>query len=934
MLLRLQTIPLLFSTFSLVYSQDNLGLNNGYTKFQVGTLEGQIVKSSQTLASLNSSRSGFDFLPFDFLPQLAFNGAHHLGDITIRYRTAGSEKWTSIDSATARKSVTALDDLGTNVIAAANLLPTLPSGLPLNVTREWLKHGDDLVMRFNITNTATTTVELGSLGLPISINNIFTGRSAEDTQAKCSLADPYIGLDAGYVRVTHLQGTGNALVITPLGSTPFEAWRFLHEPSGAFGYQSQTFEGNYEWQVHSLAWAQNEWNSSVPWNTPTSKKLQPGEEYSVGLRFSIADDVQHIEEAVVRTGTPLAVGIPGYVVPSDSTARLYLNHLSPIKNVDAGGAFTVSKLLSSNTAYKLTPTPSSWGRARVTISYEDGKTQTVHYYITKSAVSALADLGHFFTTSAHYTNTSDPFNRAPSIMTYDREANKVVEQDSRVWIAGLSDEGGTGAYLATAMKQFAQPVANEVSILDEFVHETVVGTLQQNGSFSVVASAFYYEPSAVNFTYDTTLDWGSWTSWNRARAYTTRRAYNYIHPTATYWALYRVARNYPEQKLRADWSWYLGRAVNTTQYCLANKAVNCDYGLVGLMGEWVLGELLEDLKREDMTAEASALEASMRYRANLWETQAVPFGSEMAWDSTGQEGVYYWTKYNLPSQHHLQPPTYKSSSYFNLPTTPPKVINSILAYMPAVAHWGWNGNARRYWDFLYGAKIQQIERQIHHYGSGLNSLPMLHSYEQKPHNNIYALRVGFAGNTAPLTNIDQDGFASAALHSYPELLKWDPYSGDYGQGFLGLSLGQCVYVLRDEQFGDLVFGGDIVDVDGGDSYSNTTNITTTTTTTTSLVIAPKDAIRKRVFIADLGLKIEISAGAIQSVVYDRTAQSVTLTLVPAATSGGMKAREAIVWLKERGDGTLGFTVLGAGRERGGWVVDLTGGRETVGIVRV
>lgn len=27
-----------------------------------------------------------------------------------------------------------------------------------------------------------------------------------------------------------------------------------------------------------------------------------------------------------------------------------------------------------------------------------------------------------------------------------------------------------------------------------------------------------------------------------------------------------------------------------------------------------------------------------------------------------------------------------------------KTINSILGYMPTVAHWGWNGNARRYWD--------------------------------------------------------------------------------------------------------------------------------------------------------------------------------------------------------------------------------------------
>ncbi|KAH6637410.1 hypothetical protein C7974DRAFT_389466 [Boeremia exigua] len=899
MVFRSIAISLLFLTTSFVNGQDDLGVKNGFTTFDAGSLKGNIVKSSQTLASLNSTGNAFDFLPSDRLSQLAFNGAHHLGDITLRYRRGGNA-WTSVDSAAARKPVTALSRLGRGVIAGADLTPTLPSGLPLKVTREWLQYENGLAVRFNITNNGSSSVELGSLGFPVSINNIFTGRTAEETQDKCALADPYIGLDAGYVRVSHLEGTGNALVVTPIGAAHFEAWRFLREPQGNFGYQSQTFEGNYEWQVHSLAYAQNEWNATTPWNQPTSKALQGGEVYSVGLRFSVAEKIQTIEDAVTKAGSPLAIGIPGYVVPADTSARLYINHTSPVKNIDAGGAFTIAKLASANSAYKLTPTASAWGRVRVTISYEDGKTQTVHYKITKAAPSALADMGSFFSTAAYFNDTSDPFNRAPSIMTYDREVNKIVEQDARVWFAGISDEAGTGAYLATAMKQFAQPNAAEVSAVDNFVHETVVGTLQQNGTFGVVASAFYYEPAAVpNYKYQP-FDWGSWTSWDKARAYTTRRAYNYVHPVAAYWSLYRTARNFPETKLRAEWSWYLGRAFNTTQYCLSNRGANCDYALVGLMGEWVFGELLKDLKRENMTREASALETTMRYRANLWETQAIPFGSEMAWDSTGQEGVYYWT------------------DYFNLPKTPSKAISSILAYMPAVAHWGWNGNARRYWDFIYGAKIQQIERQIHHYGSGLNSLPMLHWYEQNPKDNLYALRIGFAGNTAPLTNIDEGGFASAAFHSFPELLKWDPFSGDYGQGFLGLTLGQAVYIVKDSKFGVQAFGGDIDEA---------------RSTASSTVVVPKDAVRKRTFIADLGLKVEISAGAISEIVYDAGTQKLSLTLIPAVSTKALQAKSAIVWLEQPASGTVGFAVAGAQQARGGYVVDLKSGSAKIDITK-
>ncbi|KAF1929017.1 uncharacterized protein M421DRAFT_100731 [Didymella exigua CBS 183.55] len=884
----------------LVQGQDDLGLSNGYTTFAAVSLKGEIVKSSQTLASLNSTGNEFDFLPSDRLGQLAFNGAHHLGDITLRYRTSTGGAWTSIDSASERKPVTALNRTSQGVIAAADLAPTLPSNLPVKVIREWLQYDDDFAVRFNITNDGNETVELGSLGLPVSINNIFTDKSAEDTAAQCALADPYIGLDAGYVRVSHLEGTGNALVITPIGATKFEAWRFLEEPDGNFGYQSQTFEGNYEWQIHTLAYAQNEWNDSVPWNEPTSKTLQNGETYSVGLRFSVAEKIQTIEDTVVKTGSPLAVGIPGYIIPADSSARLYLTHTSPVKKIDAEGAFTITKLSSSDSAYKLTPVPLAWGRARVTIKYEDGKTQTVHYKITKAAPSALADMAHFFSTAAHFNNTSDPFFRAPSIMTYDRSVDKIVEQDERVWFAGISDEAGTGAYLATAMKQSAQPNADEVSVVDEFVHKTMVGTLQQNDTFGVVASAFYYEPGVVNYTYDDSIDWNTWAAWDKARAYTTRRAYNYIHPVATYWSLYRTARNFPDTKLRAEWSWYLGRAFNTTQYCLSDEGANCDYALVGLMGEWVLGELLKDLKRESMTREASALEDSMRFRANHWETQAIPFGSEMAWDSTGQEGVYYWT------------------DYFNFPNTPAKAINSILAYMPTVAHWGWNGNARRYWDFVYGAKIQQIERQIHHYGSGLNSLPMLHSYEQNPKDNLYALRIGFAGNTAPITNIDKGGFASAAFHSFPELLEWDPYSGDYGQGFLGLALGQTVYIVKDSKFGVQAFGGDIDE---------------TTSTASSTVVAPKDAVRKRVFVADLGLKAEISAGAITEIVYNEATQKLGLKIAPAVSDKALRAKSAIVWLEQPGLSTVGFTVAGAKQERGGFAVDLSSGSATVEIIK-
>ena len=86
------------------------------------------------------------------------------------------------------------------------------------------------------------------------------------------------------------------------------------------------------------------------------------------------------------------------------------------------------------------------------------------------------------------------------------------------------------------------------------------------------------------------------------------------------------------------------QAYSTIQYCFSDTEQR-QYSTVGLMGETILYELLVDLRRENMTAEHNALKNNLRMRADLWAQQTVPFGSEMAWDSTGQEGVYLWSRW-------------------------------------------------------------------------------------------------------------------------------------------------------------------------------------------------------------------------------------------------------------------------------------------------
>lgn len=681
-------------TSSALGQDDSLGLSNGYSSLTTQNFKLELAKDAQVLVSLKAAGGTFDFLPLDYLAVRAGNSQYHWGDVTFRYRAVGSTAWIGGDSSRARQPVTSTTGNSNNtfgkVLAASNMANTLPSNTStLAITREWLDVDGDLGLSFTLTNTGTTSLELGSLGFPAEFNNIFTNYTAATTQQQCSLSDPYIGMHAGYIRVAPISGNGAALVVTSLGdSTPLEAYRNLEEPYyDSTAYADQTFEGLYEWQTLSKAWAENEWKAAEPWNEPSSKILAAGESLTFGLKFSLAPDgIRSIDAAVQAQGKPYARGIPGYIIPTDLTAQLLINpgKAGSIAStaVDPAGAFTIASSPSIPNLYTLTPSSTAFGRARVTITYTSGQIQTVHYFLTKPGPASLAALGNFLTTEQYFTDTTDPFGRAPSVISYDHDAKAQVLQDSRVWIAGLSDEAGAGSFLAASMKQAAQPDAKEVGKLEAFVDGVVLKVLQpEAGGFGVRKSVFWYGNPA--YSYSTAIDWGQWWSWKKDVAIGTDRAYNYVHVAALYWALYRAGRGYPGVLKSHPWDWYLKQSYNTVMAAMAQTSSGgwlVGYANNGLMGETVFGELLADLKREGWAAQVSALEASMRARAKRWSTMEDPFGSEMAWDSTGQEGVYYWSK------------------YFGYKDTAAKTLGTVLGFQPTVAHWGWNGNARRYWD--------------------------------------------------------------------------------------------------------------------------------------------------------------------------------------------------------------------------------------------
>lgn len=821
------------------------------TPYRAGDFRLELRTDTGTLARLSpNAEPTFDFVPGGREAERAGDGYVHLGDLNLRVRTPGGA-WQDFASSRRRVPVRKLV-APSGTLAAADITASMGTGFPLKVERRWASEGKAVALRFTLSNPGSSPIEIGGLGMPMVFDNIITDRELETAHAQASFVDPYIGRDAGYLQVTRLNGKGPALLVIPERGTPLEAYRPIAEAGRApvgdiFTDRSprgQTSEGFYDWTVASKGFAEKEWkDAGAQWNTPTSITLAPGETRTFGVRLVQAPSIRGIENTLVQQARPVAVGVPGYVVPTDLDASLFLKSSQPVLKVESepAGALTATPATAVNGWARYRVRSHGWGRARLSITYADNSVQTVQYFITKPLEQAMADLGRFSTTKQWFDDKSDPFHRAPAILTYDREADRIVTQEPRVWIAGMSDEGGGGAWVAAMMKQLDNPDAQEVAKLERLVNETVVGKLQVASgpkAGAVRKSLFYYEPAEHPGYYDAATNWKNWTAWNKKQSGDLGRSYNYPHVAIGHWVLYRLARNHSGLVKAQNWRWYLEHAYQTSVAMMRDAPY---YAQFGQMEGDVFVDILKDLKREGLTSEATEMERLMKGRADHWKTLPYPFGSEMAWDSTGQPEVYAWMR------------------YFGYQPQADATREVILAYDPTIPHWGYNGNARRYWDFLYGGKLPRIERQIHHYGSTLNAVPLFDAFRADPA-DTHLLRVAYGGLLGGITNIDQQGFSSAAFHSYPDKMKWDAYTGDYGMGFFGHAYATGTYLVKDPTFGWLAYGGNL------------------TQQGSTLHVEPKDSARTRLFVAPAGLWLTLEAGKIEAADYDPASGQVTLTL--------------------------------------------------------
>jgi len=663
------------------------------------------------------------------------------------------------------------------------------------------------------------------------------------------------------------------------------------------------------WHGHDTVPVTDHTGFSQPYNAPTSRLLPVGATVSVAVQIFLAENNPRSRNtALAKAKKAVLHAVPGYVIsPEMETPRLYV--LPPqgatVKSVTSSdeSVLQASVLPDSTSKYtQIMLKGTKRGRCRVNIGFDDGTFTQAHYMVLPNFDEQIALVGQHWANDAWLPRDyPDAFGRSASVMPYDRETRERVLDDSRAYDVGLSDDAGGGNPLGFAMKVAHAPRQDEVTRVDDYIKWTLYGVKPDTAkpplkslqirhdepgmeahADGIRMTMYYYNDAAHpsnnfsgHFHYDYKeqakcglygIQGGPNWCMSEYNANATYRAFNFPHHTASYYAMYRAARNHAVLKTHQTWQWYLERAANTT--------IKFGAPQTGVMDGTVFREVLRCLQDEasvqgsdpKWASLAATIEGNMRKRAERFAGEPYPYGSEFSFDTTGQEEVVIWLKHFATSDNQ-----YNAAAK--------RTVDHILSYMRSSPTWPYNGGTRSWGDLGNNGKWMVSSgtpfetRGNLHYRSGLNMIPLIEWFRANP-DDYFLLEIAMGAIAGQLANIDDKGAPSMMLHMLPHVAEFDPHSGDFGLGFFGHTLEAGSYLVHHKDFGNVCFLCDLTPVQNS----------------SELTLAPRDSYRQRVYLEPLGLYLVAEAGTFESITVDLNNRRLEVNFVEASSHSSFTTR--------------------------------------------
>ena len=761
------------------------------------------------------------------------------GDIVLKARLAGETAW--------RAMHTFLSDDVRSVTYDDDSITTRYEGSSVN--RGGLQHlyieqryafrgnpqsGDAILWTITLHNTSEQQLEIGELGLPITLNtnyNIgdekqgFNHRSVASTKyvfEQRVIESSFVSGHSSYVLATRASGKGDHLLIVPQDDTALEAISGY----GLFPDTEMMTGAGSMFYLFSEATAEEPW-----YNGHRSLTLAPDERRTFSFILCRATDYADVSEKLYQNGNVAVKIVPGMVLPLGTTAHLLLRSKKPITAIETADGIDVEPVAAVGDRHTYTVCLTAMGEQKVTIRYGDSEWTHLLFKGIAEIEGLMKARAKFIVENQRVEDPDDLCHYSFRIWNNEDE-RLIVEAEAP---CGSIDMGGSddrcfAPPVFLAGKNAYYPDEREIHALDEFIEKFLYGKLQNKDNYQVLNSLIGLRP-------------GSWRRWDYVW-----RIYNYPHVYNIYYQMYRITLLHGIKTSREP-LWYLNLAYNTALASYLDSTYESVYETKNYidyhrgnmskthapMGSPILERLLKSLKSEGMDTEYRTLREAIAGCLPFFLEEEYPFASEYCFDHASKAALYYLAQ--VADDASLKQ----------------RVVATILASRDATPMW-----------FSYCTNM----RYIGCYPTPLMARPLFDRFEQT--GDLHFLQKAYGATLAVWSCVDPSGKGYNGREwrfNPPE--KGSPeynyyrngcFSGEVGMGLYGNLSMLKSYLVRDPDFGLVGYGCAVSET--ADAYT----------------LVPLDGLGVRAAFVPLGVTVETVKARIEKATLTKDLRRLELVL--------------------------------------------------------
>lgn len=518
----------------------------------------------------------------------------------------------------------------------------------LGVTIRMEPQGNMLRWSIALSNLSSDPIEVGDVSLPLPMHSSFNGKEPPTASV---LKHSFISGHGSFLFWMRSNSVGPYLVMTPERDTSLEYWDHMPHARGE--------RPAYRVYIHSVAVGEAVQAAGGRWRQPrTSITLAPagktGSERTYAFQLAWAQDYTAVQQRLVDAGA-LDVEIAlGMTVPADLFTCIAIRSHESIKSIVAEHPEqTAIEFLGEKDGRRLYRVKfNRLGENMLTVNHGVGRATRLEFFATEPLETLIHKRAAFIArhqvrdASKWYNGLLAEWNMDSHVQLGPDNYDRI--KGWRIYEVTCDDPGlSKPAYLASKNAEF--PSQAEVEALDYYIEHFVWGGLQRTTEETDSYGIYGIPDWKQNRDSSDPGPKGKLHIW---------RCYDYPHIIVMYFSMYRIARDYPEMKMRLDRATYLERAYGTAlgMFTIPMRVVKWSAYDTGFYNEVVIPQLIEELDLVGKHDEAAQLRAHWEKKVAFFVSGAPNlFGSEYAFDSTGFESTQAIARYAF--DHPMTPGT-------------------------------------------------------------------------------------------------------------------------------------------------------------------------------------------------------------------------------------------------------------------------------------